>query len=165
MLSNTYKSCKLFNNLKLNICSFSYLTLSAKAYSSPQNWRYVNVDNIDFGANNSVFFCNMLNIDNGFFHVKFPNFWNNVEGAFQNANNNLDFGAEVLVDNPITTSVNLRVQPNANRRITPNFISLQPSIKSINFKGWLPSQIEDFDQVYMFNNIASGLVNEPVKFH
>ena len=164
LLSNTYKSCKLFNNLKLNICSFSYLTLSAKAYSSPQIWRYVNVDNIDFGANNSVFFCNMLNIDNGFFHVKFPNFWNNVENAFQNANNNLDFGAEVLVDNPITTSVNLMVQPNANRRINANFISLQPSIKSINFKGWLPSQIEDFDQVYMFNNVASGLVNEPVNF-
>ena len=164
LLSNTYKSCRLFNNLKLNICSFSYLTISSPAYSSPQNWRYVTADNIDFGANNSVFFCNMLNIDNGFFHVKFPNFWNNVENAFQNANNNLDFGAEVLVDNPITTSVNLMVQPNANRRINANFISLQPSIKSINFKGWLPSQIEDFDQVYMFNNVASGLVNEPVNF-
>lgn len=164
LLSNTYKSCKLFNNLKLNICSFSYLTLSAPAYSSPQNWRYVTVDNIDFGANNSVFFCNMLNIDNGFFHVKFPNFWNNVENAFQNVNNTLDFGAECLVDNPITTSVNLMVQPNAKRRINANFISLQPSIKSINFKGWLPSQIEDFDQVYMFNNVASGLVNEPVNF-
>lgn len=164
LLSNTYKSCRLFNNLKLNICSFSYLTVSCPAYSSPQNWRYVTADNIDFGANNSVFFCNMLNIDNGFFHVKFPNFWNNVENAFQNANNNLDFGAEVLVDNPITSSVNLMVQPNANRRINANFISLQPSIKSINFKGWLPSQIENFDQVYMFNNVASGLVNENVSF-
>lgn len=164
LLSNTYKSCRLFNNLKLNICSFSYLTVSCPAYSSPQNWRYVVADNIDFGANNSVFFCNMLNIDNGFFHVKFPNFWQGVENAFQNVNNTLDFGAECLVDNPITTSVNLMVQPNANRRINANFISLQPSIKSINFKGWLPSQIVDFDQVYMFNNVASDLVNEQVSF-
>jgi len=164
LLSNTYKSCRLFKNLKLNICSFSYLTVSAPAYSSPQLWRYVTVDDIDFGANNSVFFCNMLNIDNGFFHVKFPNFWAGVEGAFQNANNTLDFGAEVLVDNPVTTSVNLMVSPNANRRINANFISLQPSIKSVNLKGWVPSQIEDFDQVYMFNNIASDLRNEQVNF-
>lgn len=164
LLSNTYKNCKLFKNIKLNICSFSYLTISAPAYSNPQNWRYVTIDDIDFGLNNSVFFCNMLNIDNGFFHVKFPNFWGGVEGAFQNVNNTLDFGAECLVDNPITTSVNLMVQPNANRRINANFISLQPSIKSVNFKGWLPSQIEDFDQVYMFNNIASDLRNEQVNF-
>lgn len=164
LLSNTYKSCKLYKNLKLNICSFSYLTVSAPAYSSPQLWRYVTIDDIDFGLNNSVFFCNMLNIDNGFFHVKFPNFWNNVENAFQNANNTLDFGAEVLVDNPVTTSVNLMVSPNANRRINANFISLQPSIKSVNLKGWVPSQIEDFDQVYMFNNIASDLRNEQVNF-
>jgi hypothetical protein len=164
LLSNTYKSCRLFNNLKLNICSFSYLTVSCPAYSSPQIWRYVTADNIDYGANNSVFFCNMLNIDNGFFHVKVPNFWQGVEGAFQNANNNLDFASEVLVDNPVTTSVNLMVTPNANRRIHANFMSLQPSIKSVNLKGWLPSQIVDFDQFYMFNNIASGLINEPVNF-
>ena len=164
LLSNTYKSCKLYKNLKLNICSFSYLTVSAPAYSSPQNWRYVTIDDIDFGANNSAFFCNMLNIENGLFHVKFPNFWAGVEGAFQNNNNTLDFGAECLVDNPITTSVNFMVQSNPNRRFDCRFIQSQQSIKKIDFRGWLPSQIVDFDQYFLFDNVASGILDQDVKF-
>lgn len=165
-LSITHPSFRINNNARINVGSFWNLTVFCDSYSNQPvgGWRYVYADYINYMGNSSVFFCNMLNMDNGLFHVKIPRLWEGVEGAFQNVNNTLDFGAEVLVDNPITTSVNLMVQPNGNRRINANFISLQPSIKSINFKGWLPSQIVDFDQVYMFNNVASDLVNEQVSF-
>lgn len=165
-LSITHPSFRLNNNARINVGSFWNLTIFCDSYSNQPvgGWRYVYADYINYMGNSSVFYCNMLNMDNGLFHVKIPRLWEGVEGAFQNVNNTLDFGAECLVDNPITTSVNLMIQPNGNRRINANFMSLQPSIKSINFKGWLPSQIEDFDQVYMFNNVASDLVNEPVSF-
>lgn len=164
LLSNTYRTCILSNNVKLNICSFDYMTVKSPVYSNPQNWRYVTAGFVNYSNNSSVFFCNMLNVDNGFFHVKIQHFWQGVEEAFQNTDNTLDFGAEVLVDNLSTTSVNLGVVANANRKIHANFMSLQPSIQSVNFQGWLPSQIVDFDQYYMFNNVASDLVNQAVSF-
>lgn len=165
-LSITHPSFRINNNARINVGSFWNLTIFCDSYSNQPvgGWRYVYADYINYMGNSSVFFCNMLNMDNGLFHVKIPRLWDGVEGAFQNVNNTLDFASEVLVDNPITTSVNLMITPNANRKIHANFMSLQPSIKSINFKGWLPSQIVDFDQVYMFNNVASDLVNENVNF-
>lgn len=169
--SNTYRSFTIgtFSNYRPmmldNFSCSSLIMFSNSRYSDPINWRYAIIDNINFqDTNSSVFYCNMLNLDYAFFHIKMPNLWQGVEGAFQNVNNTLDFASEVLVDNPVTTSVNLMITPNANRRIHANFMSLQPSIKSINLKGWLPSQIVDFDQFYMFNNVASGLVNEAINF-
>lgn len=169
--SNTYRSFTIgtFSNYRPmmldNFSCSSLLMFSNSRYSDPINWRYATIDNINFqDADSSIFFNNMLNLNYAFFHIKMPNLWQGVEGAFQNANNTLDFASEVLVDNPVTTSVNLMITPNANRRLHANFMSLQPSIKSVNLKGWLPSQIVDFDQYYMFNNIASGLVNEAVNF-
>ena len=56
------------------------------------------------------------------------------------------------------------VQSNPNRRFDCRFIQSQQSIKKIDFRGWLPSQIVDFDQYFLFDNVASGILDQDVKF-
>lgn len=154
-------------NCALDSCHFKYASITATDFSNAQNWRYATIDFILWqnSYNETYFYEQMMNIDNGLFHVHLPNFWTNVGYAINNGNATLDLGGnDALVGNPETTSVNLSINNSPNKKIHANFINGQNSIKSIDFRGWNPSQIIDFDQYYLFNNVASGILDTDISF-
>ena len=149
-------------NCALDSCHFKYASITATDFSNAQNWRYATIDYILWqnSYNETYFYEQMMNIDNGLFHVHLPGFWTDVEYAVHNGNATLDLaGNDCLVGNPETTSVNLSILNKPNKKIHANFINGQNSIKSIDFRGWVPSQIIDFDQYYLFNNVASNVLD------
>lgn len=154
-------------NCALDNCHFKYASITATNFSNAQNWRYATIDYILWqnSYNETFFYEQMMNIDNGLFHVHLPNFWTDVEYAVHNGNAALDLGGnDCLVGNPETTSVNLSIYNKPNKKIHANFINGQNSIKSIDFRGWNPTQIIDFDQYFLFNNVASNVLDTDIKF-
>ena len=160
----TYPAVSISQNLELNNCSFSSASFNAQQYSNPQKWMGVTMDNVEIWNFSTNFYNYMLSVDNGLYDVHIPNFWRGVEDNFQIATNTINYAAEVLVKNPITTSVNLMIPPNTDRRIDCQFIKSQESIQKIDFRGWLPSQVVNFDQYFLFDNVASGILDTDVKF-
>lgn len=154
-------------NCALDSCHFKYASITATDFSNAQNWRYATIDYILWqnSYNETYFYEQMLNLNNGLFHVHLPNFWTNVEYAVHYGNSTLDLaGNDCLVGNPETTSVNLSILNNPNKKIHANFLNGQNSIKSIDFRGWNPTQIIDFDQYYLFNNVASDILDTDISF-
>ena len=154
-------------NCALDSCHFKYASITATNFSNPQNWRYATIDYILWqnSYNETFFYEQMMNINNGLFHVHLPNFWTDVEYAVHYGNANIDLGGnDALVGNPETTSVNLSIYNKPNKKIHANFINGQNSIKSIDFRGWNPTQIIDFDQYFLFNNVASGILDTDISF-
>lgn len=154
-------------NCALDSCHFKYASITATDFSNPQNWRYATIDYILWkdSYNETYFYEQMMNVDNGLFHVHLPNFWTDVEYAVHNGNATLDLGGnDCLVGNPETTSLNLSIYNKPNKKIHANFINGQNSIKSIDFRGWNPTQLIDFDQYFLFNNVASGVLDTDVSF-
>ena len=154
-------------NCALDSCHFKYASITASDFSNAQNWRYATIDYILWkdSYNETYFYEQMLNINNGLFHVHLPNFWTNVEYAVHYGNGALDLGGnDCLVGNPETTSVNLSILNNPNKKIHANWLNGQNSIKSIDFRGWNPTQIIDFDQYYLFNNVASDILDTDISF-
>lgn len=154
-------------NCALDSCHFKYASITATNFSNPQNWRYATIDYILWqnSYNETFFYEQMMNINNGLFHVNLPGFWTDVEYAVHFGNAALDLGGiDCLVGNPETTSVNLSIFNNPNKKIHANFINGQNSIKSIDFRGWKPTQIIDFDQYYLFNNVASNILDTDISF-
>ena len=154
-------------NCALDSCHFKYASITASDFSNAQNWRYATIDYILWkdSYNETYFYEQMLNINNGLFHVHLPNFWTNVEYAVHYGNGALDLGGiDCLVGNPETTSVNLSIYNKPNKKIHANFLNGQNSIKSIDFRGWNPTQIIDFDQYFLFNNVASNILDTDISF-
>lgn len=154
-------------NCALDSCHFKYASITASDFSNAQNWRYATIDYILWkdSYNETYFYEQMMNINNGLFHVHLPGFWTNVGYAINNGNGALDLGGnDCLVGNPETTSVNLSIYNKPNKKIHCNFINGQNSIKSIDFRGWNPTQIIDFDQYYLFNNVASNVLDTDISF-
>lgn len=154
-------------NCALDSCHFKYASITATDFSNAQNWRYATIDYILWQNpyNETYFYEQMMNINNGLFHVHLPGFWTNVGYAVNNGNATLDLGGvDCLVGNPETTSVNLSIYNKPNKKIHANFINGQNSIKSIDFRGWNPTQIIDFDQYFLFNNVASNVLDTDIKF-
>lgn len=154
-------------NCALDSCHFKYASITATDFSNAQNWRYATIDYILWqnSYNETFFYEQMMNINNGLFHVHLPGFWTDVEYAVHNGVATLDLGGnDCLVGNPETTSVNLSINNKPNKKIHANFINGQNSIKSIDFRGWNPSQIIDFDKYYLFNNVASNILDTDISF-
>jgi hypothetical protein len=154
-------------NCALDSCHFKYASITATNFSNAQNWRYATIDYILWqnSYNETFFYEQMMNINNGLFHVNLPGFWTDVEYAVHFGNANIDLGGnDCLVGNPDTTSVNLSIFNNPNKKIHANFINGQNIIKSIDFRGWNPTQIIDFDQYYLFNNVASNILDTDISF-
>lgn len=149
-------------NCALDSCHFKYASITATDFSNAQNWRYATIDYILWqnSYNETYFYEQMLNLNNGLFHVHLPGFWTDVEYAVYNGNATLDLaGNDCLVGNPLTTSVGLRIYNKPNKKIHANWLNGQNSIKSIDFRGWNTSQIIDWDQYFLFNNVASDIVD------
>lgn len=134
---------------------------SLKLFNVPGNygpWKYLWANTVEY-VNNDKFmlFRYKLNMDSAFFHCPFLQL---SGSAFTSALNNSNIGLEhndVLVDNAPTTSINLRLTGNnTSKSVNVNFINNQSFIVFADIRGWHPDRIIDFDQSYLFNNLASG---------
>ena len=134
---------------------------SLKLFNVPGNygpWKYLWANTVEY-VNNDKFmlFRYKLNMDSAFFHCPFLQL---SGSAFTSALNNSNIGLDhndVLVDNAPTTSINLRLTGNnTSKSVNVNFINNQSFIVFADIRGWHPDRIIDFDQSYLFNNLASG---------
>lgn len=121
-------------------------------------WKYLRANTVEYVNDNKfMMFRYKLNMDSAFFHCPFLQL---SGSAFSSALNNPNIGLEhndVLVDNAPTTSINLRLTgTNTAKSVNVNFINNQSYIVFADIRGWHPDRIIDFDQSYLFNNIASG---------
>ena len=134
---------------------------SLKLFNVPGNygpWKYLWANTVEY-VNDDKFmlFRYKLNMDSAFFHCPFLQL---SGSAFSSALNNPNIGLDhndVLVDNAPTTSINLRLTGNNTAKsVNVNFINNQSFIVLADIRGWHPDRIIDFDQSYLFNNVASG---------
>ena len=134
---------------------------SLKLFNVPGNygpWKYLWANTVEY-VNNDKFmlFRYKLNMDSAFFHCPFLQL---SGSAFTSALNNSNIGLDhndVLVDNAPTTSINLKLTgTNTSKSVNVNFINNQSFIVFADIRGWHPDRIIDFDQSYLFNNLASG---------
>ena len=134
---------------------------SLKLFNVPGNygpWKYLWANTVEY-VNDDKFmlFHYKLNMDSAFFHCPFLQL---SGSAFSSALNNPNIGLDhndVLVDNAPTTSINLRLTGNNTAKsVNVNFINNQSFIVLADIRGWHPDRIIDFDQSYLFNNVASG---------
>lgn len=139
---------------------------SLKLYNVPGNygpWKYLWANTVEY-VNNDKFmlFRYKLNMDSAFYHCPFLQLSGSAfSSALNNANVGLDHN-DVLVDNAPTTSINLKLTGNnTSKSVNVNFINNQSFIVLADIRGWHPNRIIDFDQSYLFNNLASGYSNLP----
>ena len=134
---------------------------SLKLFNVPGNygpWKYLWANTVEY-VNDDKFmlFRYKLNMDSAFFHCPFLQLSGSAfTSALNNANVGLDHN-DVLVDNAPTTSINLKLTgTNTAKSVNVNFINNQSFIVLADIRGWHPDRIIDFDQSYLFNNVASG---------
>lgn len=139
---------------------------SLKLFNVPGNygpWKYLWANTVEY-VNDDKFmmFRYKLNMDSAFYHCPFLQL---SGSAFSSALNNPNIGLEhndVLVDNAPTTSINLKLTgTNTAKSVNVNFINNQSYIVLADIRGWHPDRIIDFDQSYLFNNVAIGYSNVP----
>ena len=139
---------------------------SLKLFNVPGNygpWKYLWANTVEYVNDQRVqLFLNKLNMDSAFFHCPFLQL---SGSAFSSALNNATIGLDhndVLVDNAPTTSINLKLTGNnTSKSVNVNFINNQSFIVLADIRGWHPDRIIDFDQSYLFNNVAIGYSNLP----
>lgn len=126
-------------------------------------WKYLWANTVEYVNDDKFMLLRYkLNMDSAFFHCPFLQL---SGSAFTSALNNPNIGLDhndVLVDNAPTTSINLRLTgTNTSKSVHVNFINNQSFIVLADIRGWHPNRIIDFDQQYLFNNIAYGYSNLP----
>lgn len=139
---------------------------SLKLFIVPGNygpWKYLWANTVEYVNDQKLqLLLYKLNMDSAFYHCPFLQL---SGSAFSSALNKPSIGLDhndVLVDNAPTTSINLKLTGNnTSKSVNVNFINNQPYIVLADIRGWHPDRIIDFDQSYLFNNVASGYSNVP----
>ena len=143
---------------------FSTLNVNAMNGIMPYmngGWRYVWANQFNL-TNPDIFYENILQQDEAMFHCPFfqlGSIYNgsNLLNRAINLGNSVISHYGVLVDNAPTTSIDLHLTGNhTSESVHPGFIQEQQYIIKADIRGWHPSRIINFDQNYIFNNVATG---------
>lgn len=162
----TAGECNISAGPGIEVAVFSTLNISAMMGTFPYvngGWKYVWANNLNL-TNANVFYSNMLLQDYAFFHCPFIQLGTNVLNDAINQNGVLSH-EHVLVDNAPTTSINLHLTGNyTSVSVNPQFIHDQKYILKADIRGWNPTRILSFDQLYLFDNVASEYASLNDKF-
>ena len=164
-------NCKLENcicsNLSYEIkssfgienCSCSSATFKAKelVIANLSKCSNITFDKLTVDGNFSKFFTSMLSTSTlGLVNVKFPSFWNYVSSL---ASQNYAFDNNVLINNTETANITLSKDSAVAGVFKNSVIVNQPSILSVDFRGWKPSDVNGLNNG-LFLNIASEAAND-----
>lgn len=153
----TASECNCSGGPGFEIAVFSTLNISANNnyYYNNGGWKYVSCNS--FGLTNPEYFYNgMLSQDGAFFHCPFIQLGTTCLSNAINQGKSVLSHQNVLVDNDTTTSIDLHLSGNhTSESVHPDFIHDQKYIISADIRGWHPTRIINFDQSYLFNNVAS----------
>lgn len=154
----TAGECNISAGPGMEVAVFSTLNVSALNGTVPYingGWKYIWANNFNL-TNADVFYNNMLLQDYAFFHCPFIQLGTTALSNAINQGSKVLSHQNVLVDNAPTTSIDLRLTGNhTSESVHPEFIHDQKYIISADIRGWHPTRVINFDQSYLFNNVAS----------
>jgi hypothetical protein len=141
-------------NCSCSSCKFSVQNIAIANLSKCSN---ITINNITANYYFSNFFSSMLSTSTlGLVNVKIPLFWIHVS---QLARKNYAFDNNVIINNAKTTSIALSKDSSLVGVFKNSVIISQPSILSVDFRGWKPSDINGLNNG-LFLNIASEAAND-----
>lgn len=143
-------------------CVFNTLQVNAMMGDMPYGpWKYVWANS--FILNNPyTFYLNKIQYDQAFYHCPFIQLGNTALNSAMNTPGYNCSGSLMFVDNAPTTSVNFRLTGNnTSKSIHAQIIENQQYIISADIRGWHPTRIINFDQAFLFKNVASGYILLP----
>ena len=138
-------------------CVFNSLVVNGLGGSvSYGPWEYVWANS--FILNNALtFYLNKIQYDRAFYHCPFIQLGTTALNSAMNTPGYNCSGQLMFVSNAPTTSVDFRLTgENTSKSIHVKIMEDQNYVISVDIRGWHPSRIIDFDQAFLFKNVASG---------